>query len=135
MHRSMKWFSAAVAGSLPSDANANNYIQMPFVTASAIIAPPYLSNGVWFVEVKASGSTAFTLKSSALQLQRPAWVMPAPGQPGQTPGLTLPIWPRSIPVVPRVKKGANLASFVPDKWFLNLTKSCSALPWASCKDQ
>jgi large repetitive protein len=73
---------------LPSDANYSS--EMPFVTASAIIAPPYLTNGVWFVEVKASGSTAFTLKSSALQLQRPAWVMPAVGQPGQTPGVTLP---------------------------------------------
>ncbi len=73
---------------LPAD--ANNSYQMAFTTASAIIAPPYLSNGVWFVEVKASGSTAFTLKSSALTLERLAWVMPAPGEASQTPGVSLP---------------------------------------------
>ncbi len=75
---------------LPSDAAAAS--QMAFTNASAIIAPPYLTNGVWFVEVRAVGSTAFTLKSSPLMLQRPAWVMPAPGEPSQTPGVTLPVF-------------------------------------------
>ncbi|MGA2866234.1 MAG: pre-peptidase C-terminal domain-containing protein [Verrucomicrobiota bacterium] len=74
--------------SLPSDANAS--AQTPFVTAEAIIAPPYLTNGVWFVEVKATGSTAFTLTSSPLTLARPSWAMPAPGQTNSTPGVTLP---------------------------------------------
>ncbi len=74
--------------SLPSDANAAN--QMNFTTASAVIAPPYLTNGVWFVEVKATGSTAFTLKSSALNLQRSPWIMPAPGETNQAPGVVAP---------------------------------------------
>ena len=73
---------------LPSDANASS--QMAFTAASAIIAPPYLTNGVWFVEVKATGSTSFTLRSSALYLERPAWVMPAPGETNATPGVALP---------------------------------------------
>lgn len=73
---------------LPSDGPS----QMPFATASAIIAPPYLTNGTWFVEVKGSNSTAFTLKSSPLKLERPAWLMPAPGEGSQTPGVTLPIF-------------------------------------------
>ncbi len=73
---------------LPSDANSSS--QMAFTTASAIIAPTYLTNGVWFVEVKGTGSTAFTLRSSPLTLERPSWQMPPPGQPSQTPGLTLP---------------------------------------------
>lgn len=75
---------------LPSDSNAS--AQMPFTTAAAIIAPPYLTNGTWFVEVKGGGSTAFTLKSSALVLERPAWVMPAPGETNQTSGVTLPMF-------------------------------------------
>jgi hypothetical protein len=74
--------------SLPSDATSGTL--MPFTAASAIIAPPFLTNGVWFVEVKASGSTTFNLRSSALELERPAWVMSAPGETGQTPGVTLP---------------------------------------------
>ena len=74
---------------LPADANLT---QMPFTSASAIIAPPYLTNGFWFVEVKGSGSTAFTLRSSPLNLERPAWVMPAPGEGSQTPGVTWPMF-------------------------------------------
>jgi hypothetical protein len=73
---------------LPSDADASSL--MPFTTASAIIAPPYLTNGVWFVEVKGTGSTAFTLTSSLLELERAAWVMPMPGQPPAAPGVTAP---------------------------------------------
>ncbi len=73
---------------LPSDANTAS--QMPFTNAAAIIAPPYLTNGEWFVEVKGIGSTAFTLRSSPLALERPAWVMPQPGETNQTPGTTLP---------------------------------------------
>ncbi|MBC8097544.1 MAG: PPC domain-containing protein, partial [Akkermansiaceae bacterium] len=73
---------------LPSDANSAS--QMPFTNAAAIIAPSYLTNGEWFVEVRGIGSTAFTLRSSPLLLDRPAWVMPQPGETNQTPGTTLP---------------------------------------------
>jgi hypothetical protein len=42
------------------------------------------------VEVLAAGSTEFTLTSSALVLERNPWLMPEPGQPTATPGLTAP---------------------------------------------
>jgi large repetitive protein len=79
----------ASKGVLPSD---TAYNQMNWATASAILAPPYLTNGVWFVEVKGSGTTAFTLTSSALTLTRPAWNLPRPGQTTNTAGLTLPFF-------------------------------------------
>jgi hypothetical protein len=72
---------------LPDDAIST---LMPFTPATAIIAPPFLTNGTWYVEVRGSNSTAFTLTSRALQLERPAWAMPAIGQPSTTPGLTAP---------------------------------------------
>jgi large repetitive protein len=75
---------------LPSDVNAIN--QMPFATAQAIVVPAVLTNGTWYVEVKGAGSTAFTLTSSALTLERPAWVMPAPGESNQTPGVVPPLF-------------------------------------------
>ena len=37
--------------------------------ASAVIVPPFLTNGVWYVEVKGSGSTAFRLTSNPLTLE------------------------------------------------------------------
>lgn len=73
---------------LPSDKDSTSL--MDFTTGTAIIAPPYLTNGVWFVEVKASGSSSFTLRSKALELQRPAWEMPGPLDPVQTPGVQAP---------------------------------------------
>jgi uncharacterized repeat protein (TIGR02543 family) len=75
---------------LPADVNAASL--MPFTGASAIIVPPFLTNGVWYVEVRGSGSTAFTLTSSPLTLERPAWAMPAPGEANQAPGVTLPLF-------------------------------------------
>ena len=65
----------------------------PFSTGSAIIAPPYLTPGTWFVEVKGSGSTDFTLLSSAITtntLQRPLWTMPSLTETTDTPGLARP---------------------------------------------
>ncbi len=62
----------------------------PFQTGNYIVAPPYLRPGTWYVEVKGSGATDFTLASSALTLERPAWVMPAAGQTGVAPGLVYP---------------------------------------------
>jgi hypothetical protein len=74
---------------LPSDQSTNI---MAFTSSTAIIAPPYLTNGTWFVEVKAVGSTYFRLRSSPLELERPAWVMPLPGDPAPTPGVALPFF-------------------------------------------
>ena len=50
--------------------------------------PPVLTPGLWFVEVNATGSASFCLSSSAVRPVRPAWAMPADGQPITTPGLT-----------------------------------------------
>jgi hypothetical protein len=51
---------------------------------------PYLTPGVWYVEVRGNGSTEFALTSEDLLLQRPAWNMQQVGQPTTTPGLTAP---------------------------------------------
>lgn len=58
-----------------------------YVRRQAVFVPEFLSPGTWYVEVKAGGLTRFTLGSEALRLDRPAWVMPAPGEPVTTPGL------------------------------------------------
>jgi hypothetical protein len=75
---------------LPSDATASS--QMPFTSASVVVVPPYLTNGVWFVEIKGTGSTAFQLTSNPLTLERPVWTMPEPGQPITTPGVVAPLF-------------------------------------------
>ncbi|HUS36947.1 MAG TPA: hypothetical protein VM680_16500 [Verrucomicrobiae bacterium] len=75
---------------LPSDASSQT--QMPFTSAAAVIVPPYLTAGVWYVEVKGTGSTAFQLTSNPLALERPVWTMPAIGEPNTTPGLTAPLF-------------------------------------------
>jgi len=72
---------------LPSDTLSSG---MPFTANSAVIAPPFLTNGTWYVEVRGSNSTSFTLVSSNLALLRPAWTMPGVGEPSTTPGLTAP---------------------------------------------
>jgi hypothetical protein len=71
----------------PSDAAPNT---MPFTAASVAVVPPYLTPGTWFVEVTGTNSTAFTLTSSNLPVQRPEWVMPGPGEPVTTPGMSAP---------------------------------------------
>jgi hypothetical protein len=75
---------------LPSDATTSS--QMQFTSASAVIVPPYLTNGTWYVEVKGTGSTAFELTSNPLTLERPVWNMPAPGEPITTPGVAAPLF-------------------------------------------
>src|SRR5439155_16482386 len=55
----------------------------------AYIVAPYLTPGTWYMEVRASGAADFTVTSSALVPQR-MWMMPEPGQPTTTPGLTAP---------------------------------------------
>ncbi|HEV2318840.1 MAG TPA: hypothetical protein VGV18_03770, partial [Verrucomicrobiae bacterium] len=59
----------------------------PWDTGQAVIVPPYLTPGVWYIEVKGSGITSYTLTSSALQLKRPPWTMPYTGGSVTTTGL------------------------------------------------
>ena len=72
---------------LPSDDDTG---QMPFTPDEAVIVPPFLTPGMWYVEVKATGTTGFTLTSSDVDLERPAWLMPQFGQLPTTPGVTPP---------------------------------------------
>ncbi|MDE3100563.1 MAG: hypothetical protein KGJ88_13925, partial [Verrucomicrobiota bacterium] len=65
----------------------NTFDTSPFNNNQAIIVPPYLTPGVWFIEVRGSGLTDYTLSSAALQLARPAWTMPPVGGSVTTPGL------------------------------------------------
>jgi hypothetical protein len=73
-------------GALPDSYNYYDGTS-PFQTSQYIVVPPYLTPGVWYVEVKGSGITSYTLTSSSLQLNRPAWIMPAVGAPVTTTGL------------------------------------------------
>ena len=72
-------------GLLPD--NGGNDGTSPFDLSEAIVVAPYLTPGTWYVEVKGSGITAYTLTSSNLQLKRPAWIMPAVGAAVTTTGL------------------------------------------------
>lgn len=70
---------------LPDD---NYYVgNEPYNTEQAVIVPPYLAAGTWYVEVQGQGASQFTLTSSALLAERPAWNMPAVGGSVTTPGL------------------------------------------------
>jgi hypothetical protein len=76
---------------LPDD---NGSGTSPFNTVTATIVPPYLTPGTWFVEVKGSGSTTYSLTSSVITtntLKHPLWVMPAIGQTNVASGLALPM--------------------------------------------
>jgi large repetitive protein len=76
---------------LPDDNGADG--TSPFNVVTATIVPPYLQPGTWYVQVKASGSTAFSLTSSVITtntLKHPLWVMPPIGQTNVAPGLALP---------------------------------------------
>lgn len=70
---------------LPNDHAENN--PTTFVTGEAVIVPPYLTPGTWYMEVEGVGTTVFTLTSSALTPERPAWLMPMAGQSVTTAGL------------------------------------------------
>jgi large repetitive protein len=74
---------------LPSD---TFFSGMPSSASAAVVAPTFLTNGTWFVEVRGTNSTAYTLTSSSLLLERPSWSMPAVGGTNTTPGLTAPIF-------------------------------------------
>ena len=75
---------------LPGDPVAGMTNLMAFTNNTCIVAPPFLTNGIWFVEVEAT--TSFRLESSAVELERPAWVMPTAREDNQTPGVTYPIF-------------------------------------------
>ncbi|MBA4146869.1 MAG: hypothetical protein H0X66_02055 [Verrucomicrobia bacterium] len=64
----------------------------PFATPAAYIVAPVLTPGTWFVEVKAQSLTTYTLTSSPLELERPAWNMPASGETNTAPGVSLPFF-------------------------------------------
>ena len=72
---------------LPSDTVSSG---MAFASKAAVIVPPYLTPGVWFVEIRATNSTSLVLTSSKVNLQRPAWSMPGIGEAVTTPGMTAP---------------------------------------------
>ncbi len=59
----------------------------PWNLEQMAIVPPYLTPGTWYVDVQGQGTSQFTLTSSALLLERPAWDMPAIGGSVTTPGL------------------------------------------------
>jgi len=59
--------------------------------AETIVTPPFLSGGTWFVAVKASGLTNYTLTSDPVRPER-TWSMPALGGTYSQPGLTEPFF-------------------------------------------
>jgi large repetitive protein len=71
-------------GVLPSDLAAGT---APFTKDTAILAPPFLTPGDWYVEVISEGLTSYGLTSGAVTLERTPWAMPAAGQHVTTPGL------------------------------------------------
>ena len=71
---------------LPSDAGGLP-AQTSFVSDQAVVVPPYLTPGTWYVELKGNGSSQYCISSSAVRLYRPPWDMPGLGQPITTPGL------------------------------------------------
>ncbi|HWX23245.1 MAG TPA: pre-peptidase C-terminal domain-containing protein [Candidatus Binatia bacterium] len=71
-------------GALPDPSSTST---TPFVSTEAIIVPPFLTPGTWYVEVRGTGLTSYTLTSSNLQLKRPTWAMPVLGNPVTTTGL------------------------------------------------
>jgi hypothetical protein len=55
-----------------------------FGTASAVIVPPYLTPGTWYVEVRGNGASEYSLSSQPMtdeSLREPAWIMPVAGNP------------------------------------------------------
>jgi hypothetical protein len=69
---------------LPDDSGTGS---SAYFARQGVFVPDYLSPGTWYVEIKATGLTDYTLTSAALELTRPAWLMPAAGEPVVTPGL------------------------------------------------
>jgi hypothetical protein len=59
----------------------------PLVANQGIYVAPYLTPGTWYVQVYGNTAASYTLTSQALELNRPAWTMPAVGGAVTTPGL------------------------------------------------
>ena len=74
---------------LPQDGGAEVTGYYP---AGLVVAPPYFRPGRWTVEVRAFGDSQFTLTSEGVQMERPAWTMPAFGQTPTTPGVAVPLF-------------------------------------------
>jgi len=53
----------------------------------AVFVPDYLTPGTWYIEIAATGLSHYQITSESVELARPAWPMPAFGQPVTTPGL------------------------------------------------
>jgi hypothetical protein len=64
-----------------------------FASPDAVIVPPFLVPGTWYVDVVGSGSTTYTLTSRVITtntLTHPVWIMPSVGETNTAPGLALP---------------------------------------------
>ncbi len=76
-------------GSLPE--GTSNSDQSRFVGKSALIVPPYLEEGEWYIEVRGVTASTYTLESVPVtlsSLEREPWEMPDRGEPSLTPGLS-----------------------------------------------
>lgn len=76
-------------GALPEDGNKD---QTGWGTNALMVVPPFLTNGTWYVEVKGTGSTVYSLTSSFLTGAKRVWNMPATGENITTPGLAAPLF-------------------------------------------
>lgn len=76
---------------LPPSDTAYDASQTPFKSPASVTVPPRLTPGTWYVEVKGSGATDYTLTSSAIWTERD-WTMPEPGQTNLTPGVDDPFF-------------------------------------------
>ncbi|MGD1084295.1 MAG: hypothetical protein ABSA47_06010 [Verrucomicrobiota bacterium] len=72
-------------GALPDGGDCDG--SSPLVANQGIYVAPYLTPGTWYVEVFGNTAASYTLTSQALELNRPAWTMPAVGGMVTTPGL------------------------------------------------
>ncbi len=75
--------------SLPEDTVGSFNGTSPFVSSEGIFVAPYLTPGTWFVEVKGTGITDYTLTSEVLTTER-LWQMPDQAGLPAPVGLTLP---------------------------------------------
>ena len=78
----------SVSSVFPPSAATNNTGVVSASGAKILnITPPLLAAGTWYVQVTGQGSATYTLTSEPIMLYRPAWTMPAQGQPVTTTGL------------------------------------------------
>ena len=75
-------------GVLPDDYTSYNGTS-PFVSSEGIYVAPYLTPGIWYVEVRAAGVTSYTLTSASLQLKRPGLDHAGGGRTRHHPGIAV----------------------------------------------